>query len=96
MNKQSIVDDYRKMGKNFMEFDLVGLDCSIANSLRRVMVNEVPTMAIEHVFVVNNTSIIPDEVLAHRFVLHIIKVCGLRPLNFRPKRNWRKVLPMIQ
>ena len=30
---------------------------------------KVPTMAIEHVFVFNNTSIIADEVLAHRLGL---------------------------
>jgi DNA-directed RNA polymerase I and III subunit RPAC1 len=68
----------KKLGKNFLEFDLTGLDCSIANSLRRVMVSEIPTMAIEHVFVVNNTSIIPDEVLAHRL--------GLIPILADPRK----------
>lgn len=61
-----------------MEFDLVGVDCSVSNSIRRVMINEVPTMAIEHVFVVNNTSIIPDEVLAHRL--------GLVPIHADPRK----------
>lgn len=66
------------MGKNFIEFDLAGLDCSVANSLRRIIVSEVPTMALEHVFVINNTSIIPDEVLAHRI--------GLIPLHADPRK----------
>lgn len=35
-------------------------------------------MAIEHVFVVNNTSIIPDEVLAHRL--------GLVPIHADPRK----------
>jgi DNA-directed RNA polymerases I and III subunit RPAC1 len=52
-----------------LEFDLVGCDPSFANALRRILIAEVPTVAIEHVFVVNNTSIIADEVLAHRLGL---------------------------
>jgi DNA-directed RNA polymerase I and III subunit RPAC1 len=35
-------------------------------------------MAIEHVFVVNNTSIIPDEILAHRL--------GLIPISADPRK----------
>lgn len=35
-------------------------------------------MAIEHVFIVNNTSIIPDEVLAHRL--------GLIPIHADPRK----------
>lgn len=59
-----------------MEFDLVGVDPAVANALRRILIAEVPTVAIEHVFIVNNTSIIQDEVLAHRL--------GLVPLNIDP------------
>lgn len=60
-----------------MEFDIVGIDPAIANALRRILIAEVPTVAIEHVFVINNTSIIQDEVLAHRL--------GLVPLNIDPR-----------
>lgn len=38
---------------------------------------QVPTVAIEKVFVKNNTSVIQDEVLAHRL--------GLVPLLFDPR-----------
>ena len=41
-----------------LEFEMVGVDPSIANALRRILIAEVPTMAIEHVFYVNNTSVI--------------------------------------
>ena len=41
-----------------MEFDLIETDPAIANALRRILIAEVPTMAIEHVFFLNNTSII--------------------------------------
>ena len=37
---------------------MIGCDPAIANALRRILIAEVPTMAIEHVFFINNTSII--------------------------------------
>ncbi len=48
----------KKLDKEVMEFDMIGVDPSIANALRRILIAEVPTIAIEHVFVLNNTSII--------------------------------------
>lgn len=52
-----------------MEFDLIGVHPAIANAFRRLMLSEVPSMAIEKVYIYNNTSIIQDEVLAHRLGL---------------------------
>eukprot|EP00878_Enallax_costatus_P031896 GHUV01034958.1.p1 GENE.GHUV01034958.1~~GHUV01034958.1.p1 ORF type:complete len:237 (+),score=106.59 GHUV01034958.1:293-1003(+) len=45
-------------------FDMIGVDPAVANALRRILISEVPTVAIEHVFIVNNTSII--QVLARQ------------------------------
>ncbi|XP_033126535.1 DNA-directed RNA polymerases I and III subunit RPAC1-like, partial [Anneissia japonica] len=56
-----------------MEFDMVGVDAAIANAFRRILLAEVPTMAIEKVFIYNNTSLIQDEVMAHRLGLIPIK-----------------------
>ena len=50
-------------------FDIKGVDPTIVNTLRRIMIAEVPTMAIETVIINQNTSVIPDEVLAHRLGL---------------------------
>jgi DNA-directed RNA polymerase I and III subunit RPAC1 len=50
-------------------FSLVGVDASIANAFRRILLADIPTLAIEDVFILNNTSIIQDEVLAHRLGL---------------------------
>ena len=50
-------------------FSLIGVDASIANAFRRILLAEVPTLAIEDVFIFDNTSIIQDEVLAHRLGL---------------------------
>ncbi|KAL8848598.1 MAG: hypothetical protein Q9221_006372 [Calogaya cf. arnoldii] len=58
-------------------FSLIGLDASIANAFRRILLSEIPTLAIEYVFVHNNTSIVQDEVLSHRL--------GLIPLTGNPK-----------
>jgi hypothetical protein len=57
-----------------IEFDLVGVDAAIANALRRILLAEVPTVAIETVWIAINSSIIQDEVLAHRIGLIPIKV----------------------
>ncbi|KAL3911425.1 MAG: hypothetical protein SGILL_007286, partial [Bacillariaceae sp.] len=59
--------------ENELVFELIGCDTSFANALRRILLAEVPTVAIENVYMWNNTSIIHDEVLAHRM--------GLIPLN---------------
>ena len=61
-----------------LEFDLIGIDAAIANAIRRILLSEVPTMAIEHVYIMDNSSIIQDEVLAHRI--------GLIPLNVDPTK----------
>lgn len=50
-------------------FDVIGIDAPVANALRRILLSEVPTMAIEIARIFQNTSIIQDEVLAHRLGL---------------------------
>lgn len=57
-------------------FDMIGIDASIANALRRILIAEVPTIAIHRCYIVNNTSVMQDEVLAHRL--------GLLPICFDP------------
>jgi len=60
-----------------IEFDLVGYDPAIANALRRILLSDIPSMAIEKVYMYQNTSIMQDEVLAHRL--------GLLPLTADPR-----------
>lgn len=55
--------------KGQISFVLSRTDPSIANALRRVMIAEVPTMAIDIVEVENNTSVLNDEFIAHRLGL---------------------------
>ena len=67
-----------------MEFDIIGIDQSIANALRRIMISEIPTMAIERVDIYMNTSIIADEILSHR--LGLIPIMA-DPREFQFKQN---------
>jgi DNA-directed RNA polymerase I and III subunit RPAC1 len=54
-------------------FSLIGIDASIANAFRRILISEIPTLAIETVYITNNTSIVQDEVLAQRLGLIPLK-----------------------
>jgi DNA-directed RNA polymerase I and III subunit RPAC1 len=67
--KEGFTFQIKSLSEEEIVFDLIGVDAPIANALRRVLISEVPTMAIETVYILNNTSIIPDEVLAHRLGL---------------------------
>ena len=51
-----------KLTPDEMVFDLIGADASLANALRRILLAEVPTIAIETVHMFANSSILHDEV----------------------------------
>ena len=67
--KTSIVS----LTEDTIRFLIEGVDTSFVNSLRRAMVAEVPTMTIEDIFYFDNSSLVPDEILANRI--------GFTPLN---------------
>ncbi len=51
---------------NRIKFLVEGMKPSFAGALRRVMISEIPTMAVEWVDYIKNDSALPDEVLANR------------------------------
>ena len=70
MNKNLIVEN---VTENQIRFRLKNVSTAYANTLRRIIIAEVPTMAIEFVNIRENTSPLHDEFLSHRL--------GLIPLN---------------
>ncbi|KAG8725783.1 DNA-directed RNA polymerase core subunit rpc40, partial [Ceratobasidium sp. 428] len=74
--KMKLRVEVRSTDEDAVDFDLVGVDASVANAFRRILMAEVPTIAIEKVYIWNNTSVIQDEVLAQRL--------GLVPIRADP------------
>lgn len=62
----------REVEPNRCDFVLTNCSLAFANSVRRVMLAEVNTLAIDLVTIEKNTSVLPDELIAHRL--------GLMPL----------------
>lgn len=59
--------------ENSIRFSLKGVSPAFANALRRSMIAEVPTLAIDDVMIVENTSVMYDEILSHRLGLIPLK-----------------------
>lgn len=68
--------DVTSFNQETIEFDLINIDCTFANAIRRILLAEVPSIAIDRVYLYQNTSVIPDETFCHRL--------GLLPLNVDP------------
>mmetsp|Transcript_35034 Transcript_35034/g.84668 ORF Transcript_35034/g.84668 Transcript_35034/m.84668 type:complete len:311 (-) Transcript_35034:253-1185(-) len=62
-----------ELNNQHVKFVLKGVGLETANTLRRIMFAEIPTLAIEFVEVDSNTSVLHDQFLAHRL--------GLVPLD---------------
>mmetsp|Transcript_12943 Transcript_12943/g.32655 ORF Transcript_12943/g.32655 Transcript_12943/m.32655 type:complete len:325 (+) Transcript_12943:132-1106(+) len=63
------------MAPHEMRFILSETDTSVANTLRRIMIAEVPTLAIDLVEFHENSSVLNDEYIAHRL--------GLIPIRYQ-------------
>ena len=56
-----------------LRFFASGIDIPEANAIRRIMISDVPAMAITEVVIIENSSVMYDEVLAHRIGLIPLK-----------------------
>ncbi|MHA1794407.1 MAG: DNA-directed RNA polymerase subunit D [Promethearchaeota archaeon] len=52
-----------------LSFIIDGIDVELANALRRVILTEVPAMAIDEVIFIENSTPLFDEIIAHRLGL---------------------------
>ncbi len=55
--------------ENIIHFLAEGIDVAFANALRRTMLTRLPAMAVDEVLIIENTSVMYDEMLAHRLGL---------------------------
>ena len=55
--------------KDSIRFMIRGASAAFSNALRRAMIAEVPTMAVEDVMIIENSSVLYDEMLSHRLGL---------------------------
>ncbi len=65
--------EFASLDDSLARFTLSGASPAFANAIRRAMIGEVPTLAIEDVRIYDNTSALFDEMLAHRLGLIPIK-----------------------
>lgn len=72
----------RQTERDHVDFILRGVDLSLANSLRRTMLSEVPTLAIDLVEIDVNTSVLADELLSHRLGLIPLISEGIENLSY--------------
>jgi DNA-directed RNA polymerase II subunit RPB3 len=63
-----------QIAPQYIQFILSETDTSMANALRRIMIAEVPTLAIDLVEYAENSSVLNDEYIAHRL--------GLIPIRY--------------
>lgn len=62
-----------KKGEDNLRLLIRGVNVPYVNALRRIVLSEVPCMAIDEIVMVENSSILQDEIIAHRLGLIPLK-----------------------
>ncbi len=69
------------MATHEIQFELSETDTSMANTLRRIMIAEVPTLMIDLVEYSDNSTVLNDEYIAHRL--------GLVPIRYQAQGSFK-------
>lgn len=59
-------------GNDVVTFELDGKTSALPNSLRRVMISEIPTLSIDSVIFYSNDSVLHDEFIAQRLTMLVL------------------------
>lgn len=77
------IQNLKQSGPDAISFNLVGVHNSLANALRRVMLAEIPNMAIDEVIFEQNNTPYTDEVIADR-----LRLIPIDP-NTKPEQEFK-------
>ncbi len=58
---------------DYLKLVVEGVKPSLINSFRRILITDVPVLAIDRVIILDNTTVMYDEVLAHRLAMIPLK-----------------------
>lgn len=65
-----------KKEQEYLQFTLKNTTLAFANSIRRILLSEIPTMSIDIVQIQQNDSVLPDDLLIHRLGLIPMQLKG--------------------
>ncbi|MFX0002615.1 MAG: DNA-directed RNA polymerase subunit D [Candidatus Hodarchaeota archaeon] len=55
--------------KHNLKFVVEGISIEMANAIRRIIISEIPVMAVDEVIILKNDSPLYDEIIAHRLAM---------------------------
>eukprot|EP00946_MAST-07B_sp_MAST-7B-sp1_P002686 g2686.t1 len=92
--------EVKELTEDAIVFYVRGIDLSLANALRRIMIAEVETLAIEMVEVEENDTVLFDEFLVHRMGLvpftHVNGIKGVLKVDSMEEQDSLPVMPQVQ